>query len=174
MRPVFAGMLAGLIATAVLSIVMVLNAALGWLPELSVIGLLAEVSAQVFGTPRNLFVGWIEHLLIGTVLWGTLFALTNSLWWRNQVFRGIQFALIAWLLMMTFLMPLANLGMFGAALGPEPAVATLILHLIYGAVLGYYYGRMLSPVITVRHPPGEEARHSPAQPRQRRRVLHQR
>lgn len=171
MRPIAAGMLAGLIATAVLSIVMVLNAALGWLPELSVIALLAEVSAQVLGTPRNLFVGWIEHLLIGTALWGALFAVTNPLWRRNQVFRGIQFALMAWLLMMVFLMPLGGLGVFGAALGWEPAVATLILHLIYGAVLGYYYGRFLSPVAVVPHQSEEDSHRTP---RQRRRVVHQR
>lgn len=141
-----AGMLAGLIATAVLSILMVLKAALGIVPELSMIALLAEASARVLGTPRNLLVAWLEHLLIGTVLWGGLFALTNDFWRQGQVVRGMQFALIAWLLMMVFLMPLAGAGVFGLELGIAAMLASLALHIIYGLVLGYYFGRFLSPV----------------------------
>lgn len=159
LRSIAAGMLAGLIATAVLSILMVLKAALGIMPELSIIALLAEASARVLGTPRDLLVAWVEHLLIGTVLWGGLFALTNHLWRRGQVIRGIQFALIAWLLMMVFLMPLAGVDVFGLALGIGPMLATLLLHIIYGTVLGYYFGRFLSPVGVVPRKQAEPTAH---------------
>lgn len=170
MRPIAAGMLAGLIATAVLSILLVLKAAFGLLPEVSFIALLAEVSARVLGTPRDLIVAWTEHLLIGTVLWGGLFAFTNNLWRRGQIARGIQFALIAWLLMMVFLMPLGGMGLFGLALGITPMLASLLLHIVYGAVLGYYFGRFLSPVGAVRR---EQAATS-ARRHHRRRPAHQR
>jgi len=42
--------------------------------------------------------------------------------------------------MITF-MPLAGHGLFGLALGVQAVVATLVLHLIYGATLGIGYDR---------------------------------
>jgi hypothetical protein len=173
MRLIAAGILAGLIATAVLSIVIVLKAALGIVPELSMIATLSEASARVLGTPRNLVVGWIEHLLIGTVLWGTVFGLTNPLWRQRHVIRGIIFAVLAWLLMMVFLLPLAGLGVFGTALGPVAVLTALILHLVYGLVLGYYFGRLMTPVRAVRREQTETIPDSP-QDAQRRRPAHQR
>lgn len=154
MRRIAAGIVAGLIATAILSIVIALKAALGIVPELSMIGALSEASARVLGTPRNLVVGWIEHLLIGTVLWGAVFGLTSSVW-QQHIIRGIIFAVATWLLMMIFLMPLAGLGVFGAALGVVPVLTALVLHLIYGLVLGYYFGRLMSPNRPVRHQKSE-------------------
>lgn len=177
MRTIAAGILAGLIATAMLSIVIVLKSAFGIVPELSMIATLSEASARVLGTPRNLMVGWIEHLLIGTVLWGTVFAVAAPAWRFGQVLRGIIFAILAWLLMMVFLLPLAGLGIFGTALGFVPVVTALVLHLIYGAVLGYYFGRLMSPTRVVRHEETEtlpDSRSDPSEEAHRRRPLHQR
>lgn len=42
--------------------------------------------------------------------------------------------------MMVMLMPMAGAGAFGLHLGLMAPVATLILHWIYGAVLGAVYG----------------------------------
>ena len=52
-----------------------------------------------------------------------------------------MFSVLAWLLMMLIPMPMAGAGFFGITLGIYGApVMTLILHLIWGAVLGYTYG----------------------------------
>lgn len=44
--------------------------------------------------------------------------------------------------MMVAIMPMAGAGMFGMALGMMAPVMTLMLHLIYGAVLGHTYNRL--------------------------------
>jgi hypothetical protein len=40
------------------------------------------------------------------------------------------------------LTPLAGHGLFALSLGPQATVATLVLHLIYGAVLGVAYAKV--------------------------------
>lgn len=53
------------------------------------------------------------------------------------------FGVGAWLLMMVALMPMAGAGLFGLGLGIMAPVMTLVLHMIFGAVLGWTYGRLL-------------------------------
>lgn len=52
--------------------------------------------------------------------------------------RGMTFALAPWLLSLFVFFPLAGAGIFGVDLdaGPLPAIGNLILHLVYGTVLG--------------------------------------
>ena len=134
-RNYWKGMAAGLIATIVLSAIMMMKARMGMMPELDVIQMLGDM---VGGGSRN--VGWAMHFMVGTVLWGLLFtailgAAPNGFWWR-----GIVFSLGAWLLMMLVIMPVAGAGLFGLNLGPMAPVMTLILHIVYGLVLGGVYG----------------------------------
>jgi hypothetical protein len=56
--------------------------------------------------------------------------------------KGIAFAIAAWLLMMVVFMPVAGARIFGAALGPEAAISTFVLHLLFGAVLGVTFGAL--------------------------------
>jgi hypothetical protein len=57
-------------------------------------------------------------------------------WWR-----GMQFALIPWLLSLVVFLPVMGGGVLGMGLdaGPLPILGNLILHLVYGAVLGISY-----------------------------------
>jgi hypothetical protein len=57
-------------------------------------------------------------------------------WWR-----GMQFALIPWLLSLIIFLPLMGGGLLGMDIGagPLPILGNLILHLVYGAVLGSAY-----------------------------------
>src|SRR5918997_3763987 len=57
-------------------------------------------------------------------------------WWR-----GMQFALVPWLLSLIVFLPLMGGGVLGLDIGagPLPIVGNLILHLVYGAVLGVSY-----------------------------------
>ena len=61
--------------------------------------------------------------------------------WR----KGILFSLIPWLLSLLIFLPLVGGGMLGLGLGAGilPIVGNLILHLIYGAVLGSVYALTL-------------------------------
>jgi hypothetical protein len=59
--------------------------------------------------------------------------------WR----RGVLFSLVPWVLSLVLFLPLVGGGLFGLALGagPLPIIGNLILHLTYGAVLGWVYAR---------------------------------
>jgi len=57
-------------------------------------------------------------------------------WWR-----GMQFALVPWLLSLIIFLPFMGGGVLGMDIGagPLPILGNLILHLVYGAVLGGAY-----------------------------------
>jgi len=57
--------------------------------------------------------------------------------WRN----GMLFSLIPWLLSIVVFFPIMHAGIFGRGLhaGPLPVIGNLILHLIFGAVLGWAF-----------------------------------
>lgn len=132
------GMVAGLAATVVLAAIMLLKANMGIMPQLDVIKML---STMVDG--GNPAVGWAVHFLIGAVLWGLLFAAISRPGLEGYWWRGVLFGVGAWFLMMVIVMPMAGAGVFGLNLGMMAPVMTLILHLIYGAVLGGVYGALL-------------------------------
>lgn len=128
------GMAAGFVATVVLSALMVMKSMMGLMPQLNVIAMLSKM----MGGPA--VAGWIAHFVIGTVVWGGLFAWLNpQLPGQAQWLKGVIFAVGAWLLMMIAVMPMAGAGLFGAHLGIMAPVMTLVLHIIFGAVLGGVY-----------------------------------
>lgn len=134
------GVVAGFAATVVLSALMLMKSAMGLMPQLDMIGMLSRMMGAA-GSPA---VGWIVHFLIGSALWGALFAwLDPKLPGGSHTLRGVVFGAGAWLLMMVVLMPMAGAGLFGLDLGIMAPVMTLVLHLIFGAVLGWTYGRLL-------------------------------
>lgn len=140
MRKLSRGMAAGLVATLVLSALMIVNAVFGLLPQVDVIGLLAEAT-----TASRAF-GWVVHLVIGIVVWGGPFArLYAYIPGSNPVRKGVVFATAGWLVMMLVVLPLAGVGLFGLGVGAVLPVMTLLLHWVYGAVLGAAYGRGADP-----------------------------
>lgn len=140
-----AGIIAGLVATVVLSILMLMKGAMGLMPDLNIIRMLTEMAHQRMGAPATPLVGWMMHIVIGTVAWGLLFAvLSDKLPTSSMVTKGMIFGAIAWLLMMIGPMPMAGAGLFGLKMGMMAPVMTLVLHLVFGAVLGAVYGRLAS------------------------------
>ncbi len=136
-------MVAGFVATIVLSILMLIKGAMGMLPQMNVIHMLAHMAHGMLGMPAVPAVGWMIHFLIGTVLWGLGFALLHPvLPGSTAVRKGLSFSVLAWLLMMLIPMPMAGAGLFGLKMGIMAPVMTLILHLAWGAALGWTYGRL--------------------------------
>jgi hypothetical protein len=128
------GMVAGFVATVVLSALMLMKTMMGVMPELNPIKMMSDM----LGAPPA--VGWVMHFMIGSVLWGTLFAwLDPNIPGEGHWLKGILFAIGAWLVMMIVMMPMAGAGLFGSHLGMMAPVMTLILHVIYGFVLGTVY-----------------------------------
>lgn len=138
MRDIPKGMLAGLVATIVLSALMVLKAMMGLMPQLDI----AKMIAGVMGSPDTPLIGWIVHFAIGIVVYGIAIAVLDSkLPGTSHIGHGIMLGVIGWLAMMVMLMPMAGAGLFGMNLGIMAPMMTLVLHLIFGAVLGWVYGR---------------------------------
>lgn len=143
---VLKGLIAGLAATLVLSALMMIKSAMGVMPELDVIAML---TTMIGGSTTA--AGWIAHFTIGVVLWGGLFALLASrLPGEGFVVKGILFGIIAWVLMMITVMPMSGAGLFGLKMGMMAPVMTLVLHVIYGAVLGGIYA-FEGPLHTAPH-----------------------
>ena len=55
--------------------------------------------------------------------------------------QGLALGISLWFLMQVALLPFLGWGSFGAAITPKIAVATLVLHLVYGGVLGWALDR---------------------------------
>ena len=136
------GLLAGLAATVVLSILMIMKAAMGLMPQLDLIGMLA----QMVGQPDVRLVGWVVHATIGIVGYGLVISLFDHGGTGSFLGRGLMIACVGWFIMMVVLMPMPGAGFFGMGLGIMAPIMTLILHLVFGAVLGWVYGALKNSV----------------------------
>jgi hypothetical protein len=136
------GFLAGFIATAVLSVMMVIKSMMGVMPQLDV----AAMIGMMMGVP--VAVGWIIHFMIGTIAWGGGFALLyDMIPGGSPIGKGIAFGVVAWLGMMVMIMPMAGAGFFGMNMGLMAPMMTLVLHIVFGAVLGFVYQGRATPAL---------------------------
>jgi hypothetical protein len=140
------GMLAGFVATLVLSVLMILNGAFNVLPQVNIIRLLTALGT--LSVPA----AWMDHFIVGVVVWGLLFAVYDGAAGRPAPWlKGPIFGVFAWLVMMVAFMPLAGAGFFGTKIGPSAPAGLLVLHLIYGVVLGATYS-LLGALVPVKVP----------------------
>lgn len=136
------GMIAGLAATIVVSVVIMLMDPI--VPEASIITAYGRTGTNILGIENAMAIGWFLHLFVGIVLWGGLFGAFNHLIPGNtELNKGLWFSVFAWLVMMVVIMPFAGAGLFSMEAGLIVPVVTLVLHLIYGAVLGIAYARAI-------------------------------
>lgn len=136
MKNLTAGFVAGFVATVVLSVLMVAKTMMGVMPELDV----AKMLGAMMGAGEAM--GWVGHFMIGTIAWGGAFALLYSyIPGGSAIAKGVVFGIVAWLMMMIAVMPMAGAGLFGMNMGIMAPMMTLVLHIIFGAVLGYVFQR---------------------------------
>lgn len=136
MNPLFRGLIAGFVATVILSALMIAKGMMGLMPDVNVIAMLAD---QMGG---QMAVGWLAHFMIGTFVYGLIFAFVFApLPFGNLALRGILLGVLGWAMMMVVIMPMMGAGLFGLSMpsGMMVPVATLILHVIFGFVLGAVY-----------------------------------
>lgn len=146
MNNIARGLVAGFAATIVLSALMLMKSVMGLMPELDVITML---SAMMGSGPA---LAWLAHLMIGTVAWGGLFGLIEqNLPGGSYWVKGIVLGVGAWILMMIMVMPMAGAGLFGLGLGIAAPLVTLMLHAIFGAVLGGVCGALPAQQHLHRH-----------------------
>jgi hypothetical protein len=89
--------------------------------------------------------------MIGIIGWGVGFAAVfRILPGGSSVTKGVGFAVAAWLMMMLIVMPMAGAGLFGLDMGMMAPAMTLMLHAIFGVVLGFVFGRLGGASVTVK------------------------
>ncbi|PIV32621.1 MAG: hypothetical protein COS34_12125 [Lysobacterales bacterium CG02_land_8_20_14_3_00_62_12] len=131
------GVIAGLLATLVLSMLMFAKGMMGVMPELDIIAML---SMKMGG---SIMMGWLAHLMIGALAYGIGFAvLYGVLPGSTATTKGIVLGVVGWLMMMLLVMPMMAMGMFAMSLGIMAPMMTLLLHVIFGAVLGWVYAKL--------------------------------
>ena len=135
MNKLTSGVIAGLVATVVLSVMMVLKGMMGVMPELDIISMLASMMGA------SALVGWLMHFMVG-VGYGVAFSQINAFLPGCLTVKGIIIGVLGWLVMMLMLMPMMGAGMFAMKMGMMAPVMTLVLHIIFGAVLGFVYKKL--------------------------------
>lgn len=131
-----AGMIAGFIASAISGLVLAGATAFALAPEFDFV----TVQGSIFGLAQNIIAAWMVYFIIGTFLWGTIYAaaqkrLTNT----HPVGKGLLFGLFIWFIVMIILMPMADAGAFLQEYGITAAIVVLVTDLIFGMILGFFY-----------------------------------
>lgn len=128
----------GALATVAMSVVMLAATATGLSPMPAPIP--AALVSHTLGDlpqPGTVALAATSHLAYGALAGAVLAGLAR----RGTVGIGAAYGAVLWALMGLVWLPYVGWGLFGTALTPRIAVATLILHLIYGIVLGLLLGR---------------------------------
>lgn len=132
------GALAGLVATVVMGLVMTVTNQT----------VLQEAIAGLYGQQGNLAVGWLVHLVHGT-LFGALFALLLADpglyrltdWRWKVILAGVVYGLVLAVFAAGVILPmwLEILGYASVPSFPFVTTEVLLWHLVYGTVLGVLF-----------------------------------
>ena len=125
----------GVVATIAMSIPMMIGMATGVapMPEPIPKALVSLVFGAGLPAPLLMALSAGSHLGYG----GVFGALLARLYPEAGIWEGLGLGVLLWLVMEIVVLPVLGWGFFGAAITPKIAVATLVLHLIYGAALGW-------------------------------------
>jgi uncharacterized protein DUF6789 len=127
--------LGGLVGTIVLTMLMYLGAPIMDIPKM-------DIAAMLGSMVGGWVMGMAMHLVDGVVLFPLIYAFVMFSKLRGgPVTKGILWGLTLWLVAGLLVMPMMGAGFFGTANGGMmAAAASLIGHIIYGALLGVIAG----------------------------------
>ena len=129
----------GVVATIAMSVLMVLALVTGRSPMPQPVP--KAMVAQLFGSglPKPVLMAHAVgfHLGYGGVFGAILARVARPV----TVWKGLVLGAGLWILMQVAFLPFLGWGMFGLVITPKIAVATLVLHLVYGGVLGWAIDR---------------------------------
>jgi Na+-translocating ferredoxin:NAD+ oxidoreductase RnfD subunit len=130
------GVIAGLLATIAVALIILLQGAAGFVPELDILGTLASRTGLEFAGA-----GWIL-LFVGGGILGVVFALLDShvghVTGAGEIVHGVLFAFLLWAALLMILIPVYG----GTENATTIYVVVLVANLIFGVAMGAIYGRM--------------------------------
>ena len=135
------GILAGIVATIMLSLLIVGLGVAGVVPEFNLISEIFSVLLRLGLSPTP-FMPWVVHFLIGAVIYGMAFVALEPILPGNSLLEGVTFGVLIWLLMLIVFIPLAGHSLFGLDFSGEAIAVMLGLNVFYGAILGLTYGAL--------------------------------
>ena len=128
------GAMWGAAATVAMSVLMILGLVTGIAPMPKPIpaAIVGKITGGALPRPALLATAALLHLGYGAFWGGVLAAMSR----RLTVLRGLALGVGLWLIMQVVVLPFLGWGVFGASQTPKIAIATLILHLVYGGTYG--------------------------------------
>lgn len=133
------GLVAGFVATAVVSVIEAINMTVGhW--AVAFPQLLGVILRQPVDQP---IVGWIAHFVAGLGLGALFGVLCPRLPTDTAESKGILFAVGAFILMGLIVAPIGGAGLFFMKAGFGTLAWMIASHAIFGIVLGNAYGRLV-------------------------------
>jgi len=131
---------AGVIGTVAMTLLFYLEAPLGY-PKMSEGGILSTVmSAAVAHFPVGVVGGWIIHFSVGILLALFYAGVVVDRLPGAPALRGASYGAVVFIGAQLVVMPLVGAGIFSSG-DPGRLLGSLAGHLLYGGVVGWYYGR---------------------------------
>lgn len=129
----------GIVATVVMSVLMLAGMVTGQspIPEPIPRAIVATLLGDRAPKPVTIALAVGLHLACGGVFGAALARFAAP----ATVAKGLGLGVGLWLVMGVAFLPFLGWGAFGTAIAPSIAVATLLLHLVYGATLGWALAR---------------------------------
>ncbi len=136
-----------------MSVLMIISSTTGMAPMPKPIPK-ALVGTVFSGLPKpvSMAVAIGAHLTYGGAGGAVLAAATRPV----TIVKGLGYGLLLWLLMGVMVLPYLGWGFFGTAVTPAIAVATLVLHLVYGGTLGWMLDREAASSFGLSGSPAEQ------------------
>lgn len=135
------GIVAAVVASAILAGLVYLNQNMGWVPGLDLVGSFMKLAGST-----ELTTGWIVYGVVLAVIGGLVFSLLDAHLERpegwEEVARGLLFGVGAFLLVGILVMPMSGADAFALRYGIGGPIYLAIVFLAYGAVMGFVYGMM--------------------------------
>ncbi len=148
------GLVAGLTATAVVSIIEAINMSVGhWAVAFP------QLLAVILQSPDTPALGWAGHLVAGVTLGALFGVLCPRLPTSTPESKGILFAVGAFVLMGLVIAPIGGAGMFFMRAGFGTLAWMVASHAVFGIVLGGIYGRLVEREKRLRIPTGGAPAH---------------
>lgn len=135
------GIVAAVVATAVLAGLMYLNQNMQWVPGLDLVASFMKLSGSV-----EIVTGWIVFGVVLALIGGLVFSLLDAHldkpegW--EEIARGLLFGVGAFLLVGVLVMPMSGADAFAMKYGIGGPIYLAVVFLVYGAVMGFIYGMM--------------------------------